>query len=247
LEGFNREVASKQARVALVTGGSRGIGAALVQAFRAAGWTVATCSRSGAANSDAQLSFACDVSVRTQVEDGVRRVVEQLGRLDAVINNAGIAATNSLEPGAPSADWERILSVNLHGPYYVTHAALPHLPSGSGRIINIGSVLALRGAPDQSAYTAAKHGLLGFTRALALHVAPRGITANIICPGWVKTEMGLARMAALGWSEAELTRSVPAGRWIEPAEVAQLALYLASDAAAGITGQALTIDGGALA
>jgi NAD(P)-dependent dehydrogenase (short-subunit alcohol dehydrogenase family) len=107
--------------------------------------------------------------------------------------------------------------------------------------------LALRGVPDQTAYCAAKHGLLGFTRALALHAAPRRITVNAICPGWVRTEMALARMQELGWSEDRLQSSVPLQRWIQPEEVAALALYLASEAAAGITGQALTVDGGALA
>jgi NAD(P)-dependent dehydrogenase (short-subunit alcohol dehydrogenase family) len=158
-----------------------------------------------------------------------------------------VAGANSLAPDADDDAWHRIIAVNLTGAYLVCKQALPHLPDGSGRVINMGSVLALKGAPEQTAYTAAKHGLLGFTRALALHLAPRRITANVICPGWVRTDMGLARMSELGWSEPQLQSTVPIGRWVLPQEVARLALYLASDAAAAITGQALTVDGGALA
>jgi NAD(P)-dependent dehydrogenase (short-subunit alcohol dehydrogenase family) len=121
------------------------------------------------------------------------------------------------------------------------------LPDGTGRIVNVGSVLSLQGVPDQIAYCAAKHGVLGLTRSLAHLVAPRRITVNCICPGWTRTEMAEGRMKELGWTREQLEASVPIGRFIEPEEVAELALYLLSDAASGITGQALTIDGGARA
>ncbi len=211
---------------------------------------MAACSRRAAAGASAgpeNLAFACDVSQRADVEAGVARVLDAFGRIDAVVNNAGIAGSNSLEPDAGDDAWHQIIAVNLTGAYLVTKQVLPHLPDGSGRVINIGSVLALRGAAEQTAYSAAKHGLLGFTRALALHLARRRITANMICPGWVRTDMGLARMAEFGWSEERLQSSIPIGRWILPEEVAGMAVYLASEAAAGVTGQALTIDGGGLA
>jgi NAD(P)-dependent dehydrogenase (short-subunit alcohol dehydrogenase family) len=173
--------------------------------------------------------------------------VRRLGRLDALICNAGLAGSNSLDPDASDELWHRILDVNLHGTYHFCKHAAPHLPDRTGRIINVASVLALKGVPDQTAYCAAKHGVLGFTRALALALAPRGITVNAICPGWTRTEMARERMRELGLTEEALKAGVPLGRMIEPAEVAELALYLASPRAGGITGQALTLDGGALA
>ena len=233
-------------RVVLVTGGTRGIGAAMVSAFRLDGWRVAAWSRSSepGPGRGADLYLRCDVSSAADVQEGVACVLASLGRLDAVVNNAGVAAENSLEVTASDELWNQILAVNLTGPYLVTKHCLPHLPDRSGRIINIASVLALKGAPEQSAYCAAKHGLLGFTRALAHYVARRGITANAICPGWVRTHMGLSRMRELGRPEEQLVAAIPIGRWVEADEVARLAVYLASDAAGAITGQALTIDGG---
>jgi NAD(P)-dependent dehydrogenase (short-subunit alcohol dehydrogenase family) len=130
---------------------------------------------------------------------------------------------------------------------YFAKYALPHLPDGSGRIVNVGSVLSLRGVPDQVAYSAAKHGVLGLTRALAHLAAPRRITVNCLCPGWTRTEMAEGRMDELGLSAEQIAASVPIGRIVEPDEVASLALYLLSDAAAAITGQALLVDGGSLA
>jgi NAD(P)-dependent dehydrogenase (short-subunit alcohol dehydrogenase family) len=237
-------------RVALVTGGSRGIGLAMVNAFRTAGWRVAACAREAENLKDnpADLKFSCDVASATHVKAGIALVIQQLGRLDAVINNAGIAGSNDLDTNASDELWRSIIDTNLHGTYHVSKYSLPHLPrDGTGRIINIASVLALKGVPDQTAYCAAKHGVLGFTRALAHHTAPHRITVNAICPGWVRTEMAAGRMAELNLTEKQLEEGVPLRRFIEPAEVAELALYLASAAASGITGQALTIDGGSLA
>lgn len=236
-------------RVAIVTGGSRGIGAAMVRKLKEAGYRVATCSRSldSLEASPADHLFACDVSDVTQVKAGIEGTLQALGRIDAVINNAGLAGTNPMDPASDDELWHRILATNLDGPYYFSKYALPHLPDGAGRIVNVGSVLSLRGVPDQVAYSAAKHGVLGLTRALAHLAAPRGITVNCICPGWTRTEMAEGRMGALGLNEKELAAGLPIGRFIEPEEVASLMLYLLSDVAAGMTGQALLIDGGSLA
>jgi NAD(P)-dependent dehydrogenase (short-subunit alcohol dehydrogenase family) len=232
----------------MITGASRGIGEALVEGFKGRGFRVAACARGEISTPHADLAFPCDVSRPDQVRAGVAHVVERFGRIDALINNAGKAGTNSLSPEDSDDLWHEIIDVNLNGTYYFTKHVLPHLPSdGTGRIINIASVLALKGVPDQTAYCAAKHGVLGFTRALSHHVAPRRITVNAICPGWVRTEMARGRMKELGMTEASLEAGVPLNRFIEPREVAELALYLASDAGAGITGQALTMDGGFLA
>lgn len=237
------------APVALVTGGSRGIGRACVEAFSRAGFRVAACAttEAGARAADPAYAFACDVADRESVRRGIEGVLARLGRVDVVVNNAGIAGNNSLAPDDDDALWHRIVDVNLHGTYYVSKAALPHLPEGEGRIINIASTLGLIGVPEQTAYCAAKHGVVGFTRALALHVAPRGITVNAICPGWTRTDMMEQRAGELGVDTDALARGVPLGRAVEPEEVAAMALYLASPAARSITGQALVIDGGSLA
>jgi NAD(P)-dependent dehydrogenase (short-subunit alcohol dehydrogenase family) len=235
-------------KVALVTGASRGIGLAIVKRFKDAGYQVAACSRTKAIRSapGVDLPFECDVADPKAVEKFVRAVRARYRWIDVVVNNAGQAGTNPLERRASDELWHRILGTNLNGTYYVCKQALEAIPDG-GRIINIASVLALKGVPDQTAYCAAKHGVLGLTRALAHHVAPRRITVNAICPGWVRTEMARGRMKELQLTEKSLKAGVPLGRFVEPEEVADLALYLASEAGSGITGQALTLDGGVMA
>lgn len=235
-------------KVVLITGGSRGIGLAMVDIFQRAGFAVAACATTseGAARSSADFAFACDVSRPTDVKRGVAGTLERFGRIDVLINNAAIAGANPFTPEAEDDLWYRIIDVNLHGTYLMCKHVLDHLPEG-GRIINIASTLALRGVPDQTAYCAAKHGVLGLTRALALHAAPRQISVNAICPGWVRTDMAAQRASELASDAASLAAGVPIGRMVEPEEVANLALYLTSSAATPITGQALTIDGGSLA
>ncbi|MEN9723245.1 MAG: putative ketoacyl reductase [Pseudomonadota bacterium] len=234
--------------VVFVTGGSRGMGLAIVKRFQELGYRVATCAttEASARSSGAELALACDVADRDQVREAIAQVVKKFGSLDVVVNNAGLAGTNVLDPSDDDEFWHRIIDVNLHGTYYVSKYALPHLSQG-GRIINIASVLALKGVPDQTAYCAAKHGVLGLTRAMAHAVADRKITVNTICPGWTRTDMALGRFSELGMTEESLKSSVPLGRFIEPEEVAALVAYLASDSASGITGQSFTIDGGVLA
>ena len=238
----------EETRVVWITGGSRGIGRALVQRFKREGFQVATCSTTieSARASEADLSFACDVSQEDQIERGVREIVKVFGRIDVLVNNAAIAGANSLSLQENDDLWYRIIDVNLHGTYRVTRHALPHLVD-DGCILNISSTLGLRGVPDQSAYCAAKHGVIGFTRALALQLAGRGVRVNAICPGWVRTDMATMRASELGATTAALAEGVPTGRLVEPDEVADLALFLASSAGKSITGQALTIDGGSLA
>ena len=136
---------------------------------------------------------------------------------------------------------------NLHGTYYCCKAALPLLPDGAGSIINIASVLGLRGVPDQTAYCAAKHGVVGFTRALALAVAPRGITVNVLCPGWVDTGMATRRYAELGITAEQAAAGVPTGRIVSPHEVAAATIWLLGTKFRSITGHALPIEGGGLA
>ena len=131
------------------------------------------------------------------------------------MNCAGIAGANRLD--GDDRLWHAIIGSNLHGTYHCCKAVLPQLPDGTGRIVNIASVLGLRGVPDQTAYCAAKHGVIGFTRALALALAPRGITVNALCPGWVDTDMAAQRYAELGITAEQAAAGVPTGRIASPA------------------------------
>lgn len=226
-------------RQAVITGGTRGIGRAVADRLAEEGWSVLVLARAAA---DGPHPFApCDVADA----DAVRRVFDGLTRVDALVNCAGIAGANRLE--GDDALWHAIIGSNLHGVYHTCKAALAKLPDGTGRIVNIASVLGLRGVADQTAYCAAKHGVIGFTRALALALAPRGVTVNALCPGWVDTDMARQRYAELGITPEHAAASVPTGQVATPAEVADAVVWLLRPESRGITGQALPIDGGRLA
>ena len=237
-----------RSKTALVTGGSRGIGKSIVDDLKAAGFRVAACARSADPfeASSADMTLACDVTDPVEVRAGIASVVQQFGAIDVLVNAAGIAGSNPLDADSRDDLWHRIIDTSLHGTYYCTKLTYPHIPDG-GRIINIGSVLSHKGVADQTAYTAAKHAVLGFTRAFALHAAPRGITVNCVCPGWVQTDMARERWRELGLDQKQAESGVPLGRITQPDEVAALVVFLVSDQAGAITGQAYTIDGGVLA
>ncbi|MGE0417656.1 MAG: SDR family NAD(P)-dependent oxidoreductase [Acetobacteraceae bacterium] len=227
-------------RLAVVTGGTRGIGGAVVARLRAEGWRVIPAARNAPAEPDPDFA-ACDVADPAQVA----ALFGPVTRLDALINCAGIAGTNALE--GDDALWHAIVNSNLNGTYYCCKAALPKLAEGTGRIVNIASVLGLRGVPDQTAYCAAKHGVVGLTRALALAVAPRGITVNALCPGWVDTDMAHQRYRELGITPEQAAAGVPTGRVATPAEIADAVVWLLRPESRGINGHALPIEGGGLA
>ena len=241
---------SSSAKVALITGGSRGIGRATVNLFKASGWKVATCAQkmSSLKDSQADLNFECDVADPKQVKRNLESVVARFGKIDALINNAGLAGSNPLAPDSSDEMWHRIVDVNLHGTYYFSKYAAPHIPNKTGQIINVSSVLGLKGVPDQTAYCAAKHAVIGFTRSFAHELAPRGITVNAVCPGWVDTDMATGRIREIGLTIEQTEKSVPLGRLIRPEEIADFIYFLCSSHSSRmITGQALTIDGGSLA
>jgi len=254
-------------KVALVTGASRGIGRAIAEAYLEEGAKVALCARSlpeleklAASwnhNDRRALALKCDVTSREDVALALDEVEKSWGKLHILVNNAGISGRTPLSsPGPPGEEkdelWDRILATNLNGSYLVTRHALPLMSSGDGRIVNMSSVLGRFGVSGYTAYCTAKHGILGFTRALALELAPRGITVNALCPGWVETDMadqGIRETAAvLGVSPEEFREQaiagVPLKRFIDPPEIAKLVLYLTSDDASAITGQAYNICGG---
>jgi 3-oxoacyl-[acyl-carrier protein] reductase len=225
-------------RTALVTGGSRGIGRAVALALAAAGARVAVnYARSAAAAEE----LAGDVARRDEAEALVAGVLERWGRLDVLVNNAGITR-DGLILRMKDEDWDQVVATDLTGPFYcVRAAARAMLRQRSGRIVNVASVSALGGNAGQANYAAAKAGLIGLTRAVARELAGRGVTVNAVAPGWIETDMTSGMPAAA----VEQVRSrIPLGRLGRPEDVAQAVLYLASPAAAYVTGQVLVVDGG---
>jgi ketoreductase len=254
-------------RVAVVTGGGRGIGRAIAEAFYREGAKVAIASRNAKVLQTVAMEvnqgdhrivpFRCDVTSQDEIEVMIGNVIEVWDRVDILVNNAGVSGSTPVEGAGEGDDagkrWRDILETNLTGMFGCVREAVPHMPEGGrGRILNIASILGKIGAPGRAAYCASKHGVIGLTRALALELAPKGITVNAICPGWVDTDMSRdsfgAAAAARGTSAEEARRAaqaaIPLGRFIRPDEVARLAVFLASDAGAGVTGQAINIDGG---
>jgi ketoreductase len=245
-------------KIALVTGGGTGIGKAIGDALAKNGARVAVASRNpahlkgAAATSGSVLPLEMDIKNKEQVQKGIAQIVEKWGTIDILVNNAGISGLTRMDD-ADDNRWRDIMETNLVGTYLVTKEVLRSMKNNAnGRIVNVSSVLGKFGVPGYSAYCATKHGMIGFTRALALEVVGRGITVNAICPGWVETEMarqGIEESAAFeGITPVEFKKraveAVPIKRFLDADEVAELALYLASDKAAGITGQAINICGG---
>jgi len=251
---------SIEGRVALVTGGGRGIGRSIALALAQAGAHVAVAARSvpeleAVADEVTRLGrraffFPLDVSDRAQLAGAPAQVAAALGPVDILVNNAGLHASAPLHK-QDDATWDAIMAVNLTAPMVLTRACLPHLyQQGWGRIVNVASVAGKIGLKYGSAYAASKHGLIGLTRSWALEAARKGVTVNAICPSWTETRMlddaVAAVAAATGRSEVEARAAVlssnPIGRAALPEEVAELAVLLARSPI--ITGQAVHVDGG---
>ncbi|MBL9077724.1 MAG: SDR family oxidoreductase [Planctomycetes bacterium] len=245
----------------LVTGGGTGIGAGIARCLaRAGAASVAVLGRRRApllrtvaavrALRAEAMAVTADVTDRRAVAAAVRRAAKAMGGIDLLVNNAGVGGPNGCALPGPDR-WDEIVRTNLDGVFFTTRAALPFLHEG-GRIVTISSVLGRFGVPGYTAYCASKHGVIGFTKALALELAPRRITANAICPGWVDTEMataGLELMAAglgvdFATAKAQAMAAVPLGRLLEPEEIGELVVWLGSSAARGMTGQAISHCGG---
>lgn len=223
----------------LVTGGTRGIGRAIAARFLADGAEVLICGRHEPIDPLLGAQFrVCDVAD----PDSVAALFAPIDHLDVLVNNAGLAGVDPLT--GDETLWRSILATNLDGSYRCAKAAIDRLPDRTGRIINIASILGLRAVPDQIAYCAAKHGVVGLTRALALALAPRGITVNAICPGWVDTEMAQGRFVDLGLTPAAVAQTIPTGKITTADDVAALVAWLAAPEAANLTGQAIVLDGG---
>ena len=239
-------------KVALVTGSARGIGRSIAELFCAEGATVVVNdvgSDAGARETLAALEAAggkgsvemFDVSDAAQVDAGVKNILEAHGRIDVLVNNAGITRDNLLLR-LSEEDFDAVLRVNLKGTYLLTRVVTRHMmKQRSGRVVNISSVVGMMGNAGQSNYAAAKAGIIGFTKATARELASRNITVNAIAPGFIRTAMTAALPEAV---QKAFLAQIPLGRFAEPREVAELALFLASDASSYITGQVVGINGG---
>jgi NAD(P)-dependent dehydrogenase (short-subunit alcohol dehydrogenase family) len=255
-----------EGKLALVTGGGRGIGRAVAFALAREGASIAVVARTAgevervAAEVRGEcgvptMHATCDVSDAESVVRAFALVAETFGRgADILVNNAGIAESAPVTR-TDDAHWRRHLAVNLDGTFYCTRAVLPAMiERGWGRIINVASIAGKTGAPYIAAYAASKHGVLGLTRSVALEVASKGVTVNAICPGYVDTDMTTNAVqqieAKTGRTASDaldaIKRMSPQNRLVTPEEVAALALLLASEDGRGITGQAINVDGGSV-
>ena len=234
-------------KTVLVTGGSRGIGRAIVSALTSAGYSVAFTYKS---SSEAALSLAsecgalairADSSVPSEIEKAVATVTEKLGSPDILINNAAISSFSLLSE-LSLEEWENTLAVNLTAPFLYSRAVIPHMVSEKwGRIINISSVWGLVGSSCEAHYSATKAGLIGLTKALAKELGPSGITVNAIAPGVIRTDMNSALDAE---SLDALTDETPLMRLGEPSEIARAVLFLIGEGGDFITGDVMNVSGG---
>ena len=251
---------SLQGKHALVTGGGRGIGRAIAKALVGAGATVTVTGRTesqlldAVAQGDAHGYLVLDVTEETAVLHGVRKAASARGPIDILVANAGAAESNSFLK-TDSAMFRRMLDVNLMGVVHAAHAVLPEmLLRKHGRIIVVASTAGLKGYAYVSAYTAAKHAVVGFTKALALETAANGVTVNAVCPGYTQTDMVAGSIVKVAEKTgrthddvlADILKHSPLKRLIKPDEIASSCVWLASDSAAAVTGISLVIAGGEL-
>lgn len=247
-----------QGKHAVVTGGGRGIGAAIADSLSKAGANVTIMGRNmqvlqdKAKTLETCYAVPCDVTNDESVTDAFKQAVAKYGPVDILVNNAGAAQSLPIKK-TDRAHLQEMLDVNLIGPYLCIQAVLQEMiDKDAGRIINVASTAALKGYAYVTAYSAAKHGILGLTRSLALEVATKGVTVNAVCPGYTETDIvrGAIKniMAKTGRTKdeaiGELTVHNPQKRLIQPEEVAASVLWLCSENAASITGQAITVAGG---
>jgi 3-oxoacyl-[acyl-carrier protein] reductase len=239
-------------QVAIVTGAARGIGAAIARDLGGAGAHVVVCYRNEETKAQAVVddvvtrggsaeALQFDVAIAAEVDDAVRGVVARLGKVDVLVNNAGVSA-DALIVRISDEQWQRVLDVNLKGVFNCTKSvARPMMRARAGRIINIGSVVGVTGNTGQAAYAAAKAGIIGFTKSTARELAGRGITANVVAPGFIETDM----TEGVDANARDMYRAmIPLGRLGRGEDVAAAVTFLAGPGAGYITGQVIHINGG---
>ena len=241
-------------KIALVTGGARGLGLTMATALAEAGADVALAGRSrdacetsatGIARTTGRRAkaFAADVTLAADVDRLVTDVEAQLGPVDILVNSAGINIRGSVDQ-LPEVDWDTVININLKGTFLCSRAFGPRMvPRGWGRVINMGSILSFIAIPGRAPYAAAKAGVMNLTRVLALEWAGTGVTANAICPGPFATEMNRALLDD-PVKYQEFVKQIPMGRWGELDEMAGAVVFLASPGSSFVTGSALFVDGG---
>ncbi|HEU5356645.1 MAG TPA: SDR family oxidoreductase [Actinocrinis sp.] len=241
------------AAVAVVTGAAQGIGRRVAEVLASRGYAIALADLREPAETLSALrdagaaAFAVtgDVSSEGYAEALTERVLAEYGRIDVLVNNAGVSLLRPAEE-TTAEQWRRVLDVNLTGPFLLSRAlGVAMLAAGSGSIVNVASIAGLHGVSDRAAYNASKHGLIGLTRTLAAEWGGRGVRVNAVCPGWVKTEMDEADQASGGYTDADITERVPMGRFAAPDDIAAAVAFLADPALSGfINAVALPVDGG---
>ena len=243
-------------RAAIVTGGNGGIGLGIAEGLTRAGASVAIAARDRSKTDRAVkglsefgtevIGLDIDVADEASIANAVSAAAKEFGRLDVLVNNAGIAVRKQPQEYS-AAEWDQVMDVNLKGTFLCARAAYPHMvEAGGGSIVNIGSMTSIFGMDWVSSYSASKGGVVQFTRSLAIAWAGDGIRVNAILPGWIRTELTSGY-----WTNPDnedrfslINRRIPAGRWGEPEDLAGLAVFLSSDAAAYVTGAAIPVDGG---
>lgn len=247
-------------KVAVVTGGAGGIGAATAEAFARAGAKVAVVDRDGkaaqavaeriAAAGGTAMHIAADVTRSADVAAYVARTQEQFGRIDCFFNNAGIIGTIAPVTAYDEATFDAVIGVNIKGVFLGLKHVLPvMIAQGAGAVVNTASVAGLVGSPNMSAYCASKHAVLGITKTVSGEVARQGVRVNAVCPGPVETDMIASVQRQIDPTEPDAVRrryqdSMPTGRYTQPAEVADIVLFLCSDQTANVTGSHMVVDGG---
>lgn len=234
-------------KVAVITGAAQGIGKQTASVLNGLDWSLVLLDLQPIDTSDysSAMSLAGDITDEIFVQSAAKQMIDTFGRVDALVNNAGISCiTSALDTSAEM--YRKVIDVNLVAPFLLAKAfGGLMVAAGSGSVINVASVAGLQGVADRSAYNASKHGLIGLTRTLAVEWGAKGVRVNAVCPGWVKTEMDHKDQAGGSYSDSDITNHVPMGRFAKPDDIAQAIAWLCDDSKSGfVNGISLPVDGG---